>query len=137
MNKPRQPRYAQIFQEDAVKAEVATQTWQETIEHLIENDFLSARRVAIADRYARSYAEYEVLYLIAATEGPVKVGPNGGDVFNFNWSACEKLNDRILKFEEQLLITPKAAGFSLKEQKNDAKKTAADDYFIRAQRPDH
>ena len=62
-----------------------------------------------ADRLCRAKAEYEKYYPVAVAEGPVKRGPNGGDVFNFTWSAVEKLQVRIAKLEDMLLISPKAA----------------------------
>lgn len=87
-------------------AEAAAAKWAEAVAHLTENDWLTAGRLAVADRYARAYAEYEYLYPTAASEGPVKAGPNGGDVFNFTWSAVEKLNERIAKLEAKLKIDP-------------------------------
>ena len=87
-------------------AEAAAAKWAEAVAHLTENDWLTDGRLAVADRYARAYAEYEYLYPTAAKEGPVKAGPNGGDVFNFTWSAVEKLNERIAKLEAKLKIDP-------------------------------
>ncbi|MDO6587340.1 P27 family phage terminase small subunit [Salipiger sp. 1_MG-2023] len=129
MTKPRQPRYADIFRADEAKRAKAAEVWHETIAFLDESGLLNARRVEIADRYARACAEYHTLYPLAAEEGPVKVGPNGGDVFNFNWSACEKLNDRMAKFEDALLLSPKAAQDKVSAQKVVTKKTAADGYL--------
>lgn len=124
--KPRQPRYAQIFRDDEHKAETAKGKWAEAIEHLTENGWLTAGRIAVADRYARAYAEYEALYPVAAAEGPVKIGPNGGDVFNFNWSAVEKLNERLAKLEAKLKIDPHDEAI---EKGKPAPKTAADEYL--------
>lgn len=125
----RQPRYAQIFKDDE-RAEIAAQVWQETKQFLEDNELLTPRRLAIADRYARAYAEYEQLHPVAMEEGAVTVGPNGGDVFNFKWSVVEKLNERIAKFETALLITPHAAGGAVKDKKPDApKKTPADEFL--------
>lgn len=126
--KPRQPRYAQIFKGDE-RADIAAKVWGETIQHLQDNDLLSDRRVAVADRYARAYAEYEGMYPDVVEKGPITVGPNGGDVFNGLWSACEKLNERIAKFEDALLISPKSAGGAVKEKRPDAKPTAADEFL--------
>jgi hypothetical protein len=100
----RQPRYADIFRASPEMAENASRVWQDVKEHLVNAGLATPRRIEIADRYARACAEYEKLYPIAAEEGPVKEGPNGGDVFNFNWSAVEKLNDRMAKFEDQLSL---------------------------------
>ena len=126
MKKPRQPRYKQIFAHDEAMQETAATKWAEAIAHLTENDWITDGRVAVADRYARAYAEYEHLYPIAVLEGPVKVGPNGGDVFNFNWSTVEKLNERIAKLELKLRIDP-AEGAN--EKPPQTKPTAADDYL--------
>jgi len=106
--------------------ETAKTKWAEAISHLTENDWITDGRVAVADRYARAYAEYEHLYPIAVEEGPVKKGPNGGDVFNFNWSAVEKLNERIAKLEAKLKIDP-ADGAT--ERAPASTPTAADSYL--------
>lgn len=106
MTKPRQPRYAQIFAHDESMAETAKAKWAEAVDHLERNGWVTAGRLSVADRYARAYAEYESLYPLAAEAGPVLVGPNGGDVFNFTWSAVEKLNERIAKLEAKLKIDP-------------------------------
>lgn len=132
MIKPRQPRYAQIFcdPEDAEKSDAMCKTavtkWSEVIEHLRKNDWITAGRIAVADRYARAYAEYEYLYPIAVKEGPVKKGPNGGDVFNFNWSTVEKLNERLSKLEAKLRIDPADGSV---ERPPETPKTAADAYL--------
>jgi hypothetical protein len=124
----RQPRYADIFRDDTDKAEIASRVWQDVKAHLQENDLVTALRVQIADRYARAYAEYEVLYPSAA-EGPVKAGPNGGDVFRFEWSAVEKLNDRLAKFEKALLISPESAGGEVGRKVPRRGKTAKEAYL--------
>lgn len=126
MKKPRQPRYSQIFKHDELMQETAKSKWAEVVEHLTENDLLTASRIAIADRYARTYAEYEWLYPTAVSEGPVTKGPNGGDVFNFNWSAVEKLNERLAKFEAKLKIDPTD---SIETKAPPAKVTKADAYL--------
>jgi len=126
MTKPRQPRYKQIFEHDEDMQATAVSKWSEAIAHLTENNWVTDGRVAVADRYARAYAEYENLYPIAVKEGPVKTGPNGGDVFNFNWSTVEKLNERIAKLEAKLKIDPaeNADGRPMA-----TKPTAADSYL--------
>lgn len=125
----RSPRYADIFRDDPEKEAKAKEVWRDTITWLEDNGLVNPRRIEIADRYARACAEYHTLYPIAASEGPVKVGPNGGDVFNFNWSACEKLNDRMAKFEDALLISPKAAQDKIADKPKDRPKVKADDYL--------
>lgn len=126
MTRPRQPRYADIFKADPEKAETAKAKWRDAIDHLERNGWVTPGRIAVADRYARAYAEYEALYPVAVTEGPVKVGPNGGDVFNFNWSAVEKLNERLAKLEAKLKIDPADGA---EEKPPASPKAAADDYL--------
>lgn len=100
------PRYGQIFRENQEMVEIAKARWTEVTEHLAANGWVTPSRLAVADRYARAYAEYEVLYPVAVEQGPVRLGPNGGDVFNFMWSAVEKLNERLGKLEAKLRIDP-------------------------------
>jgi hypothetical protein len=125
----RQPRYTQIYKHDEVMAENAKEIWATVISHLKDNGIVTKARLKTADRYVRAHVEYDNLYPIAAAEGPVKGGPNGGDVFNFNWSACEKLNDRLGKFEDSLLISPKAASDKLAPKAPERKATAADEFI--------
>lgn len=117
MVKINQPRYRQIFRDNEERAELAIVFWKEVTGALKEADALTAANLARADRYARTRVEYECLYPEAVEKGPVKTGPNGGDVFNFTWSACEKLNDRLLKLEKAMFgeavgkeTSPKEAG---------------------------
>lgn len=119
------PRYGLIFRDSPEQAETAKAKWAEVVAHLEANDWVTPGRLAVADRYARAYAEYEALYPVAAAEGPVKVGPNGGDVFNFNWSAVEKLNERLAKLEAKLKIDPNDEA----ERPPAAPKAAADSYI--------
>ena len=121
------PDYDAIFDGDADKSAIASRVFTEVSEHLEKSNLATSRRLDIADRYARACAEYEVIYPVAAKEGPVKVGPNGGDVFNFNWSAVEKLNDRLAKFEDQLRLDLRHTDVG--EVKPPVKPTKADDYL--------
>ena len=126
MSKPRQPRYAQIFASNPEMGAAAAIKWAEAVAHLTENNWVTAGRLAVADRYARAYAEYDALYPVAVAEGPVKAGPNGGDVFNFTWSAVEKLNERIAKLEAKLKIDPSEQA---EGKQPETKATAADGYL--------
>ena len=98
----RMPRYADIFRDDDDARAIAAAAWKMAVDHLQSTGNVTDARLGIADRYARACAEFEKLYPKAWLEGPVRLGPNGGDVFNFTWSAVEKLNDRIAKFEAKL-----------------------------------
>ena len=131
-DRPRQPRYRQVFAAHPEMAELACEYWQVAVDHLCQYDLLTEARVRTADRYARACAEFEIIHAKAQIDGPVKEGPNGGELFNFYWSAAEKLNDRIAKFEDALLISARAAGDKLKEKPADAPKTAAAKYLSRA-----
>jgi len=124
--KPKRPIYSRVFEGKDEMAAHAETCWNRAIEHLSEAGFLTPPRVEIADRYARACAEYAVLYPNAAAVGPVKVGPNGGDVFNFEWSAVEKLNDRIAKFEAKLGMDVNGEAPTAKPSKS---KTAADEFL--------
>lgn len=125
MKNSRQEYYLDIFG-DPDAADWAVEAWERAILHLEVTGNLTPPREEIADRYARACAEYAVLHPEAVRAGPVKIGPNGGDVFNFYWSAVEKLNDRIAKFEAKLGIDvdraegPRAAP---------SKATAADEFL--------
>lgn len=129
MKRPRQPSYKRIFAGNAEMQSVAIEAWGRAMDHLEENSLLTPSRANTADRYARAVAEYEFHYPQAASEGPVKVGPNGGDVFNYIWSAVEKLNDRIARLEDMLLISPKAAGGKVEGKPAAPSKTAADEFL--------
>ncbi|PHR57921.1 MAG: hypothetical protein COA43_11120 [Robiginitomaculum sp.] len=126
---PRQPRYRQIFV-DVEMAENACVRWIEVVKHLEDNDLITQVRLRIADRYVRALVEYDDLYEKAIVDGPVKEGPNGGDVFNFVWSAVEKLNDRIAKFEDSLLVSPKAVGDKLSVKPPAPKQDAASEFGV-------
>ena len=127
--RPKAPKYDEIFRGNAEKATVARRVWQETVEWLEENALLTPRRLEIVDRYARSYAEYEYLYPTVSEEAPVKEGPNGGEFVNLNWSMLEKLNDRLMRFEDALLISPKSAQDRVADRPVEKTKTKADDYL--------
>ncbi|MBD0416515.1 hypothetical protein [Oryzicola mucosus] len=99
---PIQPRYNQVFKGNKSRAELAKLLWKDTVAALTDADAVTLANLARADRYVRAKVEYEDLYPDAVAKGPVKVGPNGGDVFSFEWSAVEKLNDRLLKLEKAM-----------------------------------
>lgn len=108
----RQPAYTQIYKgvtRGADMAKFAASKWAEIKSHIQDMGLETRSRYSMADRYVRACTEYHFLYPLAVKEGAVKRGPNGGDLFSMRWAACDKLNDRILKFEEALLISPKAA----------------------------
>lgn len=129
--KPQMPRYSAIFQDDAERVELAKLIWKEVTAALEKAAADTPVNFARADRYVRAKVEYEALYPEAAAAGPVKAGPNGGDVFSFEWSAVEKLNERMMKLERAMFgeATVKAVA-----EKPPAKPAAADDYLARIER---
>ena len=126
--KPRKPDYKKVYVRSETMALCASKLWADVVAHLSDNNLLTKTRLKTADRYARAQTEYEDLYPRAIAAGPVKEGPNGGDVFNFEWSALEKLNDRIGKFEDALLISPKAAADKIIPPKAASKPSDADEF---------
>ena len=87
-------------------AAVADLAWAEASAFLEERQQLTPTRAKIVDRYARAYAEYETHFAEAALNGPVNIGErNGGEFASLKWSAIEKLNERLMKFERSLGIS--------------------------------
>ena len=107
----------------------ADELWAEVIEHLTQNDLVTKSRLGMADRYCRCVTEYERWYPEAVAKGPTYKGPNGGDVFNLLWSACEKMLDRIGKMEDALMISPRAGEGKIKKNTPERKKDAASDFL--------
>jgi len=107
-----QPNFKEVYGKSdrcEKKAEYASRKWEQIKAHLEDNGLTTKSRLDMAVRYVHACTEYHFLYPEAVGEGPVKTGPNKGDVYNMKWGAVEKINDRILKFEENLMISPKSA----------------------------
>jgi hypothetical protein len=121
-----QPAYGRVFASDEGAAELAKVLWKETVDALKEAGAVTAANLARADRYVRAKVEYENLYPTAFDQGPVLQGEEGGEYFNYRWSACEKLNERMLKLEKAMF--GEAAG-KASEKKPGAGKTAADEFL--------
>ena len=102
MTKIVQPAYGRVFEGRPDRAELAKLLWKEVTQALKDAKALSVANLARADRYVRARVEYEDIYKIAAEEGPVLKGTEGGEYFNYRWSAAEKLNDRLLKLEKAM-----------------------------------
>jgi hypothetical protein len=126
MSKINQPRWKAIFAGNEERSELAALLWRQTVAALEGAGAVNEPNLARADRYVRAKVEYEDLYPIAAAEGPVKLGPNGGEVFSFHWSAVEKLNDRLLKLEKAMFGEATVSG--QKEQPQTGK--APSDEFL-------
>lgn len=125
------PRYGAIFRDDPERVEMARLFWAEITQALEATSAATPVNLVRADRYVRARVEYESLYPVAAEAGPVKVGPNGGDVFSFEWSAVEKLNERMMKLERAMFgeATSKSEG-----EKPAKPPAAADGYLARIER---
>lgn len=102
MTKIVQPAYNRVFDGNEPRIELAKILWKETVAALKEADSVTTVNLARADRYVRAKVEYEDIYKTAAAEGPVLKGTEGGEYFNYRWSACEKLNDRLQKLEKAM-----------------------------------
>lgn len=103
----RKPAYSRIYADapdGEERAAFADEEWKALVEDVDGRGQLTDQRKRIIDRLVRERVEYEFLYLVVAHEGAVKAGPNGGDVFNFNWSALQKIKDQIAKLEEALKL---------------------------------
>jgi hypothetical protein len=105
-----QPAYHRVFEASEARCELAKLLWHETVTALIDADAVTTINLARADRYVRTRVEFEDIYKIAAEEGPVLKGTEGGEYFNYRWSACEKLNDRLLKLEKAMFGEAVASG---------------------------
>jgi hypothetical protein len=121
-----QPAFDRVFPDDEGAAELAKVLWKETVAALKEADSITTANLARADRYVRAKVEFEQLHPIAIQQGPVLKGAEGGEYFNYRWSACEKLNDRMLKLEKAMF--GEAAG-KTSEKKPVAGATAADEFL--------
>lgn len=121
-----QPAYGRVFANDEEAAELAKILWKETVAALRELDAVTAANLARADRYVRAKVEFERLHPTAFEQGPVLKGEEGGEYFNYRWSACEKLNERMLKLEKAMFgeATVKAG-----REKPAAGKVAADEFL--------
>lgn len=128
----RKPKFKDIFFNcdggDDMAAR-ADEVWAEVIDHLQQNDLVTKSRLGMADRYCRIVAEYERWYPEAVMKGPIYKGPNGGDVFNGLWSACDKMLERISRMEDALMISPKAGDGKIKKNKPAKKKDAASEFL--------
>lgn len=121
-----QPKYKDIFKlhESGVElAQRAAVIWAEVYEELDVQGLTSKSRLAILDRYVRARVEYEFLYPEAIVDGPVKKAASGGEYANMKWAAISKLNDRIMKLEASLLLSPHASdGKKVKPRKRGSNK---------------
>ena len=114
--KIKQPHYKKIFAAKPEMAENAAIYWSEVVAHLETNNLVTKTRLSQADRYVRARAEYEHIYAETVESGPVDISDKGGKYFNLLWSAREKLNDRLSKLEDQLMISPRIAEGKLAEK---------------------
>jgi hypothetical protein len=121
-----QPAYGRVFRDDEGAAELAKALWKETVAALKEAEAVTLANLARADRYVRAKVEFENLYPTAFEQGPVLTGEEGGEYFNYRWSACEKLNERMLKLEKAMFGE---AAVKASTKKPAAGSTAADEFL--------
>ena len=123
---PRMPAYGRIYQGDQPAAKRAAEIWTETIEHMNDATLkVTKLRLHTIDRYVRARIGWGRLFKETRKLGPITKTRNGNEQFSYKWSAMEKLEDRILKFEKELLITPAAAQDRAGEKKAPANDAAA------------
>jgi len=120
----RKPNYKKIFSE-AQQIKTAERVFRTTILTLTEADLLTPPLIEVVDRYARTYSEWEFAAMQAEAQPPVKKGPQGGDVWNMNWSAVKKLDDMLRQFEKQLGVVVEKPVQALKSEVS----SPADDYI--------
>lgn len=113
-------------------AEQANSLWVAYKADLKGRGLWNAARAHTVDRLVRASVQYYYISPIAIADGPVKVGPNGGDVFNFNWSSMEKLDDRISKLEKSLTLTPESVGAKISEGRSPVVPSGAKKYLERS-----
>ena len=119
------PAYGRIYAGDKPAQEKAKAFWVEVMAHLTENGFVTKLRLHTIDRYVRARVEWERLARETRKDGPVTKTKKGNEQFSYKWAAKEKLEDRILKFERELLITPAAVGATSEPKKAPANDAAA------------
>lgn len=132
MTKIIRPRYGDIFaghDEGGSMAEQAKVLWEEYKSDLEERGLWNRTRARTLDRLVRLSVEYLHYQPLAVAQGPVTVGPNGGDVANMLWSQVRNLSDQIGKLEKALTLTPESIGAKAEAPKRVADKTAADEFL--------
>lgn len=133
--KPRQPQFSKIFaahDSPEERAQFAAVLWTKTVSEVGANGPITEGRLVMIRRYVLLATEYEFYYSSATFEAPVKSGPNGGDVFSMSWAAILKMGDQLLKIEDALLISPKAAGMKSAAAAPESLPSAAEKYLSRS-----
>lgn len=128
----RQPRYGDIFaghDEGASMAEQAKVLWAEYKADLESRNLWTTPRGRIVDDLVRLRVEYLHYHPIAVKDGPVKVGPNGGDVTSMLWAHVKNMRDQIGKLEKALTLTPESVGDKTVAPRGRAAKAAADEFL--------
>lgn len=108
----KQPNYNELyaqFDDADARTAFAISAWDTIVADMKEAGTFTPLLEHMIDRLVRDYVEYEFLYPHVTAEGPVSIGPNGGEYFNLAWSALAKLKTHILRLEESLRITPQKA----------------------------
>ena len=132
MARIQRPRYGDIFaghDEGGAMAEQAKVLWEEYKADLEARKLWTKARARTLDRLVRLTAEYLHYHPIAVSQGPVTVGPNGGDVANMLWSQVRNMADQIAKLEKSLTLTPESVGEKRGAGNGAAPKSAADEFL--------
>ena len=91
MDKIRTPAFGAIFS-DKKQVKLARKYWKVVFGHLAKNKLVSEARLIVAGRYVQTLVELDTIAKDVHDEGPVKAGPNGGDVYSLYFAAKRKLN---------------------------------------------
>jgi len=128
----KKPNYVKVFKkhnQPKSRADYASEAYDEALEYLKDGGLVTKARLNTLDRYVRARTEYEFLYASAMSGGPALKKRGGGSYANMEWSAVGKLNEQIMKFEESLLISPRAAQDKVASKEAKQKPSAADEFF--------
>ena len=88
----------------------AVDVWHTVLAELRSNGLKTAARTHILERYVLARTEFQFLYPVAMKDGPTRTSDGGGEYASMPWAAVRRLSDQISKFEDALMISPKAAG---------------------------
>lgn len=126
MRKPAYSRFYLNCPDADERSQFASSEWDALVGHLELTGTLTDQRKRMVDLLVKDRTEHHFLSAKIVSEGPIKDGPNGGEMFSFEWSACRKLSDAILKREDALRIFPEKGQA---ETAPDRPKTPADKFL--------
>lgn len=130
------PKFNMVFaahRDAAEVAEYARVVWAETVAELElygALDVSQKSRLATIERYCRFRAEFQFLYPVCMSDGPVKQGPNG-DYVNLRYSAVQRLDEKLAKYDD---LFWRWCGGKTPEAAKPVEPTTADKYLARSVR---